>query len=202
LTIALTVPTLTLLACAGAAAATETQAHCVGESPDTRLRWQGWTRVSQLYLSEADSGNASLTGLGFSLRLRLWWVAVEAWMDVYRGHDQVDTRRTEYNVGFDFLFYLNPEDSVQLFGLGGVSGVTVTHSEGWADELSTYHQFQVGLGLQFRLTRRLALDVNAVALTRFVIPSSLPTDDAHDPRKHVPVYSDGLVLRAGTVFAF
>lgn len=161
-------------------------------------------RVSQLLLSEDDTLESSyLTGVGVSFRARpMRWFAIEPGIDVFTGYDEYDTARAETNINTDLLFYLNPRDAVQVFGLLGGSLALASHSEYWAYEHSTHLGAHAGLGLEFRVTRLLSFNVNAIAFSRELVGAEVRTLDDDDPRKRVPHSSGGLMLRGGTGFYF
>lgn len=174
--------------------------------PPPRLRRQHALslRVSQLLPSEDDTLESSyLTGVGVSFRVRpVRWFGIEPGIDVFTGYDEYDTARAETNINTDLLFYLNPRDAVQIFGLLGGSLALASHSEYWAYEHSTHLGAHAGLGLEFRVTRLLSFNVSAIAFSRELVGAEVRTLDEDDPRERVPESSGGLMLRGGTGFYF
>lgn len=157
-----------------------------------------------MLLSEGDDLESSyLTGVGLSFRVRpVRWFGVEPAIDVFSGYDEYDTARTETNINTDLLFYLNPRDAVQIFGLVGGSIALASHSEHWNYEHSTHLGAHLGLGLEFRVTQLLSFNVNAVAFSRELTGAEVRTLEADDPHGHIPESSGGLMLRGGTGFYF
>lgn len=190
-----------------AAAAPEPEIHFDAPPPPPpklRRKHALSLRVSQLLLSEGPELESSyLTGVGLSFRVRpMRWFGVEPGIDVFSGYDEYETARTETNINTDLLFYLNPRDAVQVFGLLGGSIALASHSEHWQYEHTTHIGAHIGAGLEFRVTQLLSFNVNAVAFSRELTGAearSLEADDAHD---HIPKSSGGLMLRGSTGFYF
>ena len=181
---------LALLACTPAAAQ-ETPGNDIPEP-------QAWVRVSQIYLTE--TGDAELTGVGLSLRVRVRWLGMAAWLDVATGRDKYATRRTEASFGCDMLFFLNPPHEVQLFGFVGFGGTAVSRSERWTDERTQDKQLQIGLGLEFPITQRLALDLNFATFSRSLANADGVKQNTDGGRERVPGHSYGVMLQAATGF--
>ena len=164
-----------------------------------------WLRVSQVYLTE--TGSAELTGVGLNLRMgpptshAMRWFGMQVWLDVSTGHDKYATRRTEAACGFDFVFYLNPRDAVQLFAFVGGGWAVVGRSERWTDERTQDNHSQIGLGVELPLVQRLAIDVNAVAFYRSMTNRDGTKQNTDGGREPIPYYSNGVILRAGIGFS-
>ncbi len=157
-----------------------------------------------MLLSEtAELDSSYLTGLGLSFRVRpTRWFGIEPAIDVFSGYDEYDTARAETNISTDLLFYLNPRDAVQIFGLIGGSIALASHSERWNYEHSTHLGAHLGLGLEFRVTQLLSFNVNAIAFSRGLAGAEARALDADDPHDHIPESSRGVMLRASTGFYF
>jgi len=137
------------------------------------------------------ASNAGMAGLGFAFRYRpLPPLAFEAGIDLLTGTDFQGFSRSEAGLLLNTLVFFNPHDVVQLYGLGGlnVSGATVTIAPraGEAafsrhDEDYSYFGGQLGIGLEVRVTRRIALSGDLLGFIR------TRTDDLSDD---VPEFTD------------
>lgn len=158
------------------------------------------------------ASDAGMAGLGFGIRYRLIPpLAFEVGLDLLTGTDFQGYSRSEAGLLFNTLVFFNPHDVIQLYGLGGLgfSGATVTiaprSGEAWYprhDEHYSYFGGQLGLGVEVRVTRRIALAGDIVGFIRG------RTDDLADD---VPEFTDpnthrttntsgGGLLRAGATF--
>ncbi|MEO6600986.1 MAG: outer membrane beta-barrel protein, partial [Polyangiaceae bacterium] len=134
-----------------------------------------------------------------------------AGLDLLTGTDFQGYSRSEVGLLLNTLVFFNPHDLVQLYGLGGLgfSGATVTISPRSGetpfarhDEDYSYFGGQLGLGVEVRVTRRIALSGDIIGFIRG------RTDDLSD---HVPEFTDpslhrttntsgGGLLRVGATF--
>ncbi len=130
------------------------------------------------------------------------WLGVEPGLDALRGYDAFDQPRSETTLSSDLLFYLNPRDAVQLFGLFGASVAFVRHSDAWAHSNSDYLGVQAGFGLEFRVTHRLSFNVNAVATSRKLAGARSSRTTESSQAEPVPESSSGFMLRASTALYF
>ncbi|MES1177766.1 MAG: outer membrane beta-barrel protein [Myxococcales bacterium] len=193
----------------------------VPENPPAKKRRRGSYREwgFNLHLEAALLGNkqerasnAGMAGLGFGFRYRpIPHLAFEAGVDLLTGTDFQGYSRSEAGLLLNTLVFFNPHDVVQLYGLGGLgfSGATVTvaprSGEQWFqrhDEHYSYFGGQLGLGVEVRVTRRVALSGDIIGFVRG------RTDDLADD---VPEFTDpnthrttntsgGGLLRVGASF--
>jgi hypothetical protein len=155
-------------------------------------------RLTQLFGSGGPSKGDHLTGMGLSYRVRpSAWLGVEPAIDLMRGYDGYSSVRSETHIGTDLLFYLNPRDAVQFFGLAGASLWLSRHSAHWAHANSSYLGAQLGLGLEFRVTHRISFNVNGVGYSRRLTGAELRQSAASAQAELVPDATHGLMLRAG-----
>lgn len=172
--------------------------------------------VEGAFIGSGYSGNAGLGGFGGALRYKpAPWFGVEAGADFVIGRDYNDYARNETAFTVSGLFFLNPRSRAQVYLLGGFgwSVANVTNDTyigsgepvGLGDTVS-YHYFggQAGVGLEYRMTRHLAFNVdmrgfirgrtdsNADARPEFRDPSTGQTTNT----------SGGLLMTGGMTFYF
>jgi hypothetical protein len=129
------------------------------------------------------SGSASrdpMGGVGFGLRYRpVPAFAVEAGFDFLSGHDYQDNFRRETEFTVNALVFVNPRSRVQLYfeaGLGGawanVSGDGFYSSNdyysGYPNTSYTYFGGQAGGGLEFRIARHFAMNIDVKGFIRSI----------------------------------
>lgn len=155
----------------------------------------------------AASPDAGMGGFGLSLRYRPWArFALDAGFDVIGGTDFNGFERVETPFSLNGIFYFNPRSRTQFYAIGGVnwSSATVrsdspspllTADKGGNGYGAEYKYFggQVGVGLEFRLSKRLSFNVDALGFMR----SRTDVDDDHHGKdgrdqstRDVPEYMD------------
>jgi len=156
--------------------------------------------------------NTGLGGLGFAFRYRpLPALALEAGVDVLKGSDHQGYVRTEAALLLNTLVFFNPRDVVQVYALGGLgfsgANVSIEPPRGEAnleryEEHYSYFGGQLGLGLEVRVSQRVALGGDVLAFVRGRsdeqwrdIPEYIDRDS---PRTMNP--AGGGALRAGITF--
>ena len=161
-------------------------------------------RLSQMLISDGQELESTyLTGVGLSFRVRpVRWFGVEPAIDLLTGYDQFDAVHSETHISTDLLFYLNPRDAVQVFALTGGSIALARHSDYWAYERSTHLGAHLGAGLEFRVTRLLSFNVNAVAFSRTLTAAQHRPPEQGDTTRAVQPSSAGMMLRGGTSVYF
>jgi hypothetical protein len=123
--------------------------------------------------------NAGLGGVGLSLRYRPTpHFAFDLGVDLLAGNDYNGFERTEIPVSLGGILYLNPRSRVQFYLEGGAhfSRAQVRSDQpsqllhpvdgGQYGETYTYFGGQGGGGFEFRLSRRLALNLDSVGFFR------------------------------------
>lgn len=152
-----------------------------------KRRWQSeWglnLRLSGVGFGGDENGKSRDAGMGgFGLGLRYRPVpafAFEAGVDVMGGTDFNGFERVELPLTLNGILYVNPRSRAQFYFTGGVhySNATVKsdspdprlgpddESDGYSTEY-TYLGGQGGIGLEFRLSRRIALNIDALAFFR------------------------------------
>ncbi len=156
------------------------------------------------------ASNSGMAGLGFAFRYRpLPPLAFEAGVDLLTGTDYNGYSRSEAGLLLNTLVFFNPHDVVQLYGLGGLnfSGATVTvaprSGEGFSryDEHYSYFGGQLGVGLEVRVTRRIALSGDLVGFIRARTDDHTDVPEFTDPDTHRTTNtSGGGLIRIGASF--
>jgi opacity protein-like surface antigen len=114
-------------------------------------------------IGHGTGGDASMGGGGLGLRLKpTRYFGIETDVDFVGGQDYQGDNRSETAVTFNGLLFLNPRSRAQLYLLAGFgwSGAHVTSSSSSLDEHYGYFGGQIGAGLEFRVSRNFALDVD------------------------------------------
>jgi|CZKU01.1.fsa_nt_gi opacity protein-like surface antigen len=115
------------------------------------------------------SNDASMGGGGLGLRLKpTRYFGIETDIDFVGGTDYQGDHRDETAVTFNGLFFLNPKSRAQLYLLAGfgLSGAHVTSDSGSVDQHYTYFGGQIGAGLEIRLSRSFALNLDLRGFVR------------------------------------
>lgn len=129
---------------------------------------------------DGKSKDAGMGGFGLGLRYRpVPAFALEAGIDVLGGTDFNGFDRVELPLTLNGILYVNPRSRAQFYFTGGVHWSNATlksdkpdprlgpdpDSDGFSTEYS-YFGGQGGIGLEFRISRRVALNVDALAFVR------------------------------------
>lgn len=147
--------------------------------------------------------------IAFRYRPNLGHFAFELGVGAYAGSDYNGLDRVEAPVMGNILFFLNPQDRFQIYGIAGVAA-SVSHAEGSRTGRFVSRDYvhiggQAGAGAEFRVTRRFAVSVEARGFLRQRI------DDNDNPefvevspegRVRSTDTSGGLLLNVGTTFYF
>ncbi len=141
---------------------------------------------------QTASRDAGMGGFGMSLRYRPTpRFAFDAGFDVLGGTDFNGFERVEMPFSVSGIFYLNPRSRSQFYVTGGVnwSSATVTSDQAHPlllanksnDGFSADYKYfggQLGVGLEFRLSKRVAFNVDVLGFVR----SRTDIDDDDDGR--------------------
>jgi hypothetical protein len=139
--------------------------------------------------SMAASRDAGMGGFGLSLRYRPFArFALDAGFDVVGGTDFNGFQRVEIPFSVNGIFYFNPRSRSQFYVIGGVNWSRATVQSDSSSPLlapanngigysAEYKYFggQIGAGLEFRLSKRLAFNVDVLGFVR----SRSDVDDDH-----------------------
>jgi len=156
--------------------------------------------------------STALGGLGFGFRYRLLpRLAFEAGIDLLRRSEHDGYSRTEAAFLLNTLLFFNPRDVVQIYALGGLAfsgaNVSIAPRSGEAyfkrrDEHYSYFGGQLGLGVEVRVSRRIAIAGDLLGFIRGrnderwdETPEYIDYDTQRSSKT-----SGGGVLRAGVTF--
>jgi len=197
--------------------------------PRAEARWHSEfglnLRVEGVALGKPGNGafNAGLGGVGLSLRYRPSpHFAFDLGVDLLAGTDYNGFSRTEIPVSLGGIVFFNPKSRVQFYMLGGAS---VSRAQVRSDTqcaqgaLScstpllnpvdggsqfgatyTYVGGHGGLGLEFRLSRRVALDLDVVGFARSRIGDIQQAEFVDPQTGRSTNTSAGAIGRGGVVF--
>jgi hypothetical protein len=119
-------------------------------------------------IGDGTNHDASMGGVGAGLRYKpSRYFGLEWDLDFYGGHGYVGDQRSETATAFNALVFLNPRSRAQLYLLGGF-GWSWAHSQNDPNDPSqspydyhySYFGGQAGIGLELRLTRVLAFNID------------------------------------------
>lgn len=148
--------------------------------PRARSEWGVNLRVEGMsFGSKNSAANAAMGGVGLGLRYRpVPAFAMELGVDVIAGNDYNGFERTEVPISLSGLLYLTPRSRVQLYLTGGMhfsraqvrsadpSPLLQPLESGEYGETYTYFGGQGGLGLEFRVSRRVGINLEGLAFYR------------------------------------
>jgi opacity protein-like surface antigen len=146
-----------------------------------RSEWGVNLRLQGVLMDEEDRDeDAEMGGLGVSLRYRpIPHFAFDVGLDVLGGTDWAGHERRETALLLSGMVFFNPRSKVQVYTLGGIgfSGARVeleqtydngdgTTSTETYDEEYRYFGAHIGGGLEFRLSRKVALNLDIIGFIR------------------------------------
>jgi hypothetical protein len=138
-----------------------------GADSFTRQReWGINLHLEGAMIGHGQQSNTSMGGGGFGLRFKPnRYFGLEADLDFVGGHDYQGDQRNETAFTLNALMFLNPRSHAQVYLLAGFgwSGAHVTNDPSSNNNVdTTYNYFggQAGIGLELRLTRVLAFNVD------------------------------------------
>jgi len=153
--------------------------------PPWRPEWGLNLRLEGVAMAhEGAAEDAGMGGIGIGLRYRpVPAFAIEGDLDLIGGTDYNGFERAEVPLAFNGLLFVNPRSRVQFYFIGGfhvawakvrsdqASPLLTRNTEdndGWGDYEQEYSYFggQLGIGLEFRLSRRVALDIDLIGFFR------------------------------------
>jgi len=115
------------------------------------------------FIAGAGASDARLAGLGGAIRFRpRERLGVDIGVGVFGGTDYYGRSRAEIPVTADVLMFLNPQKKAQFYLLAG-AGMSFAYgerSDGTLQHTYTYVGAQTGAGIEFRITRGFALNLD------------------------------------------
>jgi hypothetical protein len=155
----------------------------------------------------ADEHDAEMGGLGFAFRYRpVRMLAIDAGLEMIGGTDWNGFDRRETAFLANCLLYLNPRDKVQVFWFGGFgfSGakVQVETAEDSFEERYSYFGLQTGIGIEGRISRKVALGADLLGFVRGrsdARPNSRPEFVDEETHRATNASGGGLI-RGGVTF--
>jgi len=154
-----------------------------------------------------DSG---MGGVGFGLRYKpVPAFGLEADLDFLAGRDYNGFRRDETAFTLNGMVFLNPKSRSQIYLIGGFgwSGADVTDDSPGYDAAKYHYSYfggQGGLGVEFRIARHFALNLDALGFVRERIDSGAASNpEFKDPQTgQTSNTSGGVLFRGGMTFYF
>ncbi|AUX38648.1 hypothetical protein SOCE26_000250 [Sorangium cellulosum] len=152
--------------------------------PPPKRRWRRqWginLRMQGLMMGEEHGGaeNAGMGGVGISLRYRpIPAFAFDVGADFLGGTDYNGYARTEVPLSLSGILFVNPRSRTQFYFTGGLHMSHAEVERPWSSAASGGTEFSPnteydyfgahgGIGLEFRLSRRLALNIDALGFVR------------------------------------
>ena len=164
-------------------------------------------------------GSASrepMSGVGFGLRYKpVPAFGVEAGFDFLGGRDYQDNLRHETEFTVNAMVFVNPRSRVQFYLLAGLGGAWAnvaynsgglssgTWDPGYPTTSYTYFGGQAGGGLEFRIARHFAMNVDLRGFLRTRTDSNASTPEfVNTATGQTTNTSDGALLTAGMTFYF
>ncbi len=146
--------------------------YYVPRRPPPKSEWGLNLHAGGSMMGEGRDGNAGMVMAGLGLRLRpIPHFALEGVLDFAGGRDYNGYRRGETALSANALVFLNPKNTTQVYLLGGMgfAGATAVDDRDGVDRVEYkygYFGMQAGIGLEFRLSKTVALNVDMRGLIR------------------------------------
>jgi hypothetical protein len=163
-------------------------------------------------IGSGSKQNASMGGLGAGLRYKpMRYVGLETDLDFMGGHGYAGDDRNETALTFNALVFANPKDRAQIYFLAGF-GWDWAHSTNDPSDPTqtpfdyhyTYFGGQIGMGLELRLTRVLAfnIDLRGFVRTRTDQDAQLHPEFTNPQTGQTTNTSGGALLTGGMTLYF
>jgi hypothetical protein len=137
-----------------------------------RKEWGLNLHLGGAMLGRQSSGNSGMAVGGAGLRFRpIPHLAIESDLDFAGGRDYYGFRRTETALAFNGIVFVNPKNVVQVYFLGGfgwswANAIDDTRGFDGPEYNYAYFGMQAGAGLEFRISKVVALNVDLRGLIR------------------------------------
>lgn len=146
--------------------------YYVPRNAPPRREWGLNLHLGGLILGKGRDDNAGMAMVGLGLRFRpVPAAALEVDLDFAGGRDYNGFRRNEHALGFNGIFFLNPKNKTQVYFLAGFgwAGARATDDRGGYDAVEYKYGYfggQAGVGLEFRLSKHVALNLDLKGFVR------------------------------------
>lgn len=153
-----------------------------------KKEWGLNLHLGGLMMGKGRDDNAGMALVGLGLRFRpIPQAAIEGSLDFAGGRDYNGYRRSETALSFNGLIFVNPKSKTQLYFLGGFgwSGARAIDDRDGYDKMEYrygYFGVQAGAGLEFRLSKAVALNIDLRGFVRGRVD---------DDRRFNPEFVDG-----------
>ncbi len=161
-----------------------------------------------LHLDGLAGNNLGMGGGGGAVRFRpMPWLGIDIGASVYGGQDYNGLDQVSVPVTADVLFFFNPHNRFQFYGLVGV-GTSYSHAQGYnvhtsrSDNRDYAHiGGEVGLGLEWRISRVFALNFDVRGFLRQRVDNN-PRPEFVSSSGQATDTSIGLLGQVGMTFYF
>ena len=162
--------------------------YYVPRKPVPKKEWGLNLHLGGAMMGKGRDGNAGMALVGLGLRYRpIPHAAIEGNLDFAGGRDYNGYRRNETAFTLNGLVFLNPRSRTQVYFLGGFgwAGARATDDRAGFDKMEYsygYFGVQAGAGLEFRLSKVVALNIDLRGLIRGRVD---------DHKRTAPEFTDG-----------
>jgi hypothetical protein len=162
--------------------------YYVPRNPPPRREWGLNLHLGGLMMGKGYQGNAGMGMAGLGLRFRpIPQAALETDLDFAGGRDYNGFRRNETALTFNGLIFVNPRSKTQVYFLAGFgwSGARAVDDRDGYDRTEYHYGYfgvQSGIGLEFRLSKAVALNFDLRGFIRGRVD---------DNRRYNPEFVDG-----------
>jgi len=170
------------------------------EQDDALLPWSVNLRLEGIALGSGQhQRDTGLGGLGISLRFALRpSMAFDLGLDAFGGSDYNGYDRSETSVSLSALWFLNPDRAIRTYVLFGLNASAAHVNVAGDDQDWSYFGAQAGLGLDFPISPRVSLNVDAVGFLRGRVDSRAAREpEFNDGFGNLSNTSGGGVFRGG-----
>ena len=139
------------------------------EAAARRREWGLNLRLEGAMMGSKASDSAGMGGVGVGLRYKpVPAFGIEAGLDFVGGRDYDGFRRQETAFTLNGMVFVNPRSRTQVYFLAGFgwAGARVSDDNSYGDVQYNYFGGQAGVGLEFRLARHFALNLDVRGFVR------------------------------------
>lgn len=145
--------------------------YYVPRTPPSRREWGLNLHLGGIMMGKGRDDNAGMGMAGLGLRFRpVPAAALQVDLDFAGGRDYNGYRRNETALSFNGFLFVNPKNATQVYFMGGFgwSGATAVDDRNYDPVTYKYGYFGVqgGVGLEFRLSKSVALNIDLRGMVR------------------------------------